>query len=62
MRTHNEIFKDLQKYSEKLICCKKEDFQTILVEYNIILKEFDDYYKIYCSNCNKDNLMYDSSS
>ncbi len=71
MRTHNEIFKDLQKYSKQLISCKKEEYQAVLIQYNIILKEFDNYYEIYCSkcdkqhsqcNCKKDNLMDNSSS
>ena len=73
MRTEHEILKDLRKYSQELTSCKREDYQAVLVQYNIIFKELDDYYKIYCSNCDKkhsecggkcgkDKLMYDSSS
>jgi hypothetical protein len=73
MRTEHEILKDLRKYSQELTNCKKEDYQIVLVQYNIIIKELDDYYKIYCSNCDKENsdcggkcgkykLMHDSPS
>ena len=73
MRTYNEIFQDLRKYSQELINCKKEDYQIVLLQYNIIFKELDAYYKIYCCNCDKENsecggkcrkdkLMYYSSS
>ena len=73
MRKHIEIREDLRKYSQELMKCKPEEFQTILVQYNIILKELDAYYKIYCSNCDKENsecggkckkykLMHDSPS
>jgi hypothetical protein len=55
MRKHIEIREDLRKYSQELQNCKPKEFQTILVQYNIILKELDDYYKIYCSNCDKEN-------
>jgi hypothetical protein len=69
MRTHNEIVKDLLKYSQEL-SNRTEDFQRILIEYNNILKELDAYYKIYCSKCYKEhseckcknNLMQNSSS
>ena len=73
MRTYSEIFQDLRKYSKELTNCKPEDYQIVLEQYNIILKELDAYYKIYCSNCDKkhcdcggkrgkDKLMYYSSS
>lgn len=55
MRKHIEIREDLRKYSQELMKCKPEEFQTILVQYNIIFKELDAYYKIYCSNCDKEN-------
>ena len=73
MRTEHEILKDLRKYSKELTNCKPEDYQIVLEQYNIIIKELDAYYKIYCSNCDKehsdcgdkcrkDKLMHDSPS
>jgi hypothetical protein len=54
MRTHEQIMTDLTKYSKLLqSTLSNDEWHAHLKIYNQILRELDDYYKVYATCGNK---------